>query len=460
MDDATTRRTALIASTLASFATPFMVSSANIALRSIDQQFGMSAVSLSWVSTIYTLAAAVFLVPFGKLADIWGRKLIFAWGLAVYSLASLLCALADSATMLLVFRALQGIGAAMIFGTGVAILTSVYPSGERGRVLGINTAAVYAGLSTGPFLGGLMVAGWGWRSVFAVNVPLGLIALLFTVWKLRGEWRDAEGETFDLVGSGIYGLSVIAVMYGLSRLPGWGGLQLILVGFVAGLAFVHYEARQSQPVLDLKLFRGHRTFVLSSLAALINYSATSAVTFLLSLYLQYIKGLPPQQAGTILVAQPIVMAVLSPLAGRLSDRIETRIVASAGMAITVVGLVMLWMLGETSSLGYVIACLMVLGLGFALFSSPNTSAIMGAVERRFYGVASGLMGTMRLFGQMLSMGIVMLLFALYMGRVQITPEYYLSFLRSAKTSFGIAAILCFIGLFASLARGNALKPQA
>ena len=160
------------------------------------------------------------------------------------------------------------------------------------------------------------------------------------------------------------------------------------------------------------------------------------------------------------MAQPIVMAVLSPLAGRLSDRIETRIVASAGMAITVVGLVMLWMLGETSSLGYVIACLMVLGLGFALFSSPNTSAIMGAVERRFYGVASGLMGTMRLFGQMLSMGIVMLLFTLYMGRVQITPEYYLSFLRSAKTSFGIAAILCFIGLFASLARGNALKPQA
>ena len=460
MDDATTRRTALIASTLASFVTPFMVSSANIALRSIDQQFGMSAVSLSWVSTIYTLAAAVFLVPFGKLADIWGRKLIFAWGLAVYSLASLLCALAGSATMLLVFRALQGIGAAMIFGTGVAILTSVYPSGERGRVLGINTAAVYAGLSTGPFLGGLMVAGWGWRSVFAVNVPLGLIALLFTVWKLRGEWRDAEGETFDLVGSGIYGLSVIAVMYGLSRLPGWGGLQLLLVGLVAGLAFVYYEGRQSQPVLDLKLFRGHRTFVLSSLAALINYSATSAVTFLLSLYLQYIKGLPPQQAGTILVAQPIVMAVLSPLAGRLSDRIETRIVASAGMAITVVGLVMLWMLGETSSLGYVIACLMVLGLGFALFSSPNTSAIMGAVERRFYGVASGLMGTMRLFGQMLSMGIVMLLFALYMGRVQITPEYYLSFLRSAKTSFGIAAILCFIGLFASLARGNALKPQA
>ncbi|HEX9899696.1 MAG TPA: MFS transporter, partial [Candidatus Methylomirabilis sp.] len=200
--------------------------------------------------------------------------------------------------------------------------------------------------------------------------------------------------------------------------------------------------------------RGNAVFTFSNLAALINYSATFAVTFLLSLYLQYTKGLGPRDAGLILVSQPLVMAAFSPIAGRLSDRIEPRTVASLGMAFTVLGLVLLAFLGEGTPLAFIVATLVILGFGFALFSSPNTNAVMSSVDRRLYGVASATLGTMRLSGQMLSMGIAMLVFALYVGRVRIGAANPASFLYSLKVAFAIFAILCFFGIFASLARGR------
>ena len=231
-------------------------------------------------------------------------------------------------------------------------------------------------------------------------------------------------------------------------------MRLILIGAVGVVAFVKWEMKVKSPVLNIGLFRNNTAFALSNLAALINYSATFAVAFLLSLYLQYIKGLSPQNAGLILVAAPVVQAIFSPLAGRLSDRIEPRIVASAGMGLTVISLVLLTFLGEKTSLGFIVASLVVLGFGFALFSSPNTNAVMSSVEKRFYGVASGTLATMRQIGMTFSMGMAMLLFSLYIGRVQITPEYYSLFLKSVNVAFVIFAALCFAGTFASLARGK------
>ncbi len=455
MTDSAARRAALVAVTLISFATPFMISGVNVALPMISAEFGAGAILLSWLSTSYTLASAVFLLPFGKLADIYGRKRVFLAGTCLYTVASLLCALVNSTSMLITTRVIQGIGAGMVFATSTAILTSVYPASERGKVLGINVAAVYLGMSVGPFLGGVMVEAWGWRSVFLANVPLGIVTVALTTARMRGEWVGSPGEAFDLAGSTIYGVSVVALMLGFSQLPAVWGAGLIVAGAAAGAAFLARQVRIEHPVLDLRLFRGNRVFILSSLAALANYAATASVAFLLSLYLQYIKALTPREAGIVLIAQPVVQTVFSPLAGRLSDRMEARVVASTGMAFTAIGLTMLTFLGEGSSLIYVVACLLVLGFGFGLFSSPNTSAIMGAVERRYYGVASSLVGTMRVFGQMLSMGTAMILFALYIGQAQITPEYYGRFLLSARTSFGIAAVLCALGILASLARGRA-----
>ena len=448
------RRTALAISMVASFMTPFLASATNVAMPMIGKEFSLSAVALGWVLTAYTLAAAMFLVPFGRLADLVGRKRIFALGIVVNIAGTVLAALAPSGFVLILSRAVQGVGAAMIFGTGVAILTSVYPPGERGHALGLNVTAVYTGGSLGPVLGGFLVHAWGWRSVFWVTVPIAALALLLTLTRLEGEWADARGEGFDLPGAAVFGLGLVSLMYGFSRLPSTLGVVLTAAGLLALAGFVSHELRVPAPLLDLRLFRHNRIFAFSNLAALFNYSATSAVAFLMSLYLQYIKGLPPQKAGLVLVAQPIVMALTSPFAGRLSDRAEPRIIASLGMALSAAGLLLFSLLGPDTSFAYIVGSLVLLGLGFGLFSSPNTNAIMSSVGKRHLGIASASLGTMRLTGQMMSAGTAMMIFALVMGRVPITPPVYPQFLRSARFAFAFFAALCVAGIFASLARGD------
>ncbi|NWF92689.1 MAG: MFS transporter [Syntrophaceae bacterium] len=453
-DHRSNRTSALIVTTLGSFLIPFMGSSINIALPAIGKEFGMNAILLSWVTTSYLLTVAIFLVPSGRIGDIYGRKRVFLYGFIIYTFSSFLSATSPSAFSLILFRTLQGIGASMTFSTGVAILTSVFPGGERGKVLGINVAAVYSGLSCGPILGGFLIHHFGWRTIFLFNLPFGLLVVFFTFWKLRGEWAEARGERFDLAGSILYGFVLGTMIYGFSLLPGIWGAFLILLSVAGTWAFIKLEIRLRNPVFDMNLLRKNRVFALSNLAALINYSATFAVSFLLSLYLQLIKGLSPQDAGMIMVSQPIVQAAFSPLAGRLSDRIEPRIVASTGMALTAIGLSLFIFLDGETATSFIVASLVLIGFGFALFSSPNTNAVMGSVERRFYGVASGILGTMRATGMMFSMGMVMLLFSLYIGRVQITPSHYVLFVKSVRVGFTIFAGLRLVGIFASLSRGR------
>jgi EmrB/QacA subfamily drug resistance transporter len=448
------KRAVLVIAALSPFLTTFMGSSINIALPSIGHEFQMSAVLLGWVATAYTLSSATCLLPFGRLADIYGRKRILTCGIFIFTIASLLLAFTPSATVLIALRVVQGIGGAMIFTTGIAILTSVFPAGERGKALGINAAATYLGLSLGPVLGGLLTQHFGWRSIFLVVVPVGatVIALIFS--RLKGEWAEARGEKFDLTGSVIYGLALTGIIYGFSLLPAMWGIWLIILGASGIFAFVQRETKADSPLLDINLFRKNRVFAFSNLAVLLNYSAAYAVSFLLSLYLQYIKGLSPQSAGLILVAMPIVQASFSPVAGRLSDRIEPRILASVGMGLITVGLSLFIFLGQNTSLGFIIASLILIGLGFGFFASPNTNAIMSSVKQRFYGVASATLATMRQVGMSFSMGIAMLLFAIYIGRVEITPEYYPLFLSSTKMAFIIFTALSCGGIFASLVRGK------
>jgi EmrB/QacA subfamily drug resistance transporter len=414
----------------------------------------MDAILLSWVTTAYLLASAVFLVPFGRIADIFGRKRIFTYGILIFTLASVGSAISSSATMLICFRVFQGIGSAAVYCVGAAMLTSVFPSTELGKVLGFNLAAVYIGNSAGPFLGGFLTHHFGWRSIFAVNVFVGLIVIFLIFSKLKGEVHKTEKEKFDLMGSIIFSVALLLILYGFSQLSTMRGVWLILPGVLGILVFVKWETKAESPVLDINLFRNNRVFAFSNLAALIHYSATFAVTFLLSLYLQYIKKLTPESAGLVLVFQPMVQAFLSPFAGKLSDRAEPRIVASVGMALTTAGLVLFVFLNETTTLWFIVASLILLGFGFALFSSPNTNAVMSSVENKFYGVASGALGTMRVIGMVLSMGVIILIFSLYIGKVQITSEYYPVFLRCVRMAFAFLAALCFLGILASLARGN------
>jgi EmrB/QacA subfamily drug resistance transporter len=448
------KRTALIVVMVANFLTPFMGSAVNVAFPTMAREFGVGAITLTWISTAYLLAAAMFLIPLGKLADIHGRKRVFLLGVTGYTLMSLLCSLATSETMLITARALQGVTDAMMFGTASAILTSVYPAKERGRAFGAAMVAVYGGGASGPFIGGLLTQYLGWRSIFYLTAILGLVAVILIVTKLRGEWAEARGQKLDLVGSALYALTLLAVMYGLTLLPAIQGLGLVAAGVVGLILFVGWETRVAQPVLDVRLFRHNTVFALSNLSALINYTATAAIAFLLSLFLQYVKGVPPNVAGLILLSQPVMMALFSPLAGRTADRIEPRFIASAGMALVTIGLWLIALLSPATSLGFVFVPLVICGLGFALFSSPNQTAIMGSVDRQFFGVASAMTSAMRLIGQMMSLGIVTVALSLFVGNAQITPDRYPAFLQAFRLVFTASGLLCFGGIFASLARGN------
>lgn len=454
LNDAGLKRATLIIITSSSFLVLFAGSSINIALPSIGTEFAMNAVSISWVASAYILSVALFLVPFGRLADIYGRKRLFTYGIWVFTASSFLLAISQSIPALICFRVFQGLGSALIFGTGDAILTSVFPASERGKVLGISVASVYSGLSAGPVIGGFLTQSFGWRSIFILNVPVGVMVGVFTFWKWKGDGAEGEREPFDFLGALIYGLTLISVMYGFSSLPTMTGFGLLLLGAFGIFGLVLWEKKAKSPVLNVDLFRGNTVFALSNLAALVNYSATYAVSFLLSLYLQFIKGLSPREAGIILISQPIVQAICSPIAGRLSDRVEPRIVSSIGMALTSAGLFSFAFLDEKTALGSIIPSLILLGFGFSLFSSPNINAVMSSVEKRFYGVAVATLGTMRMNGQMISMGITTLVFSMTIGAVQIVPEYYALFLKGERTAFSLFALLCFGGIFASLARGK------
>jgi len=446
----------LCATTLSAFITPFMGSSVNVALPVMAQDLSMTALTLSWVPSSFLLAAAITLVPLGRLADICGRKKFFFWGAIIFTLASLLCSWSPTATFLILARIIQGIGGAMIFSTGTAILVAAFPVRERGGILGINIAAVYVGLTIGPFVGGLLTEQLGWRCIFLFTALFGFMMLLLILFMAKEEWQSANGEHFDFTGSLLYAIALFAVMYGFSLLPDLQAGGLILFGIVCLFFFIRHQLRVPYPLLNIHLFRDNRVFAFSNLAALINYCATFAVTFLLSLYLQHIQALTPLQAGMILIAEPAVQASFSPLAGRLSDRFEPGIIASIGMALNVAGLIPLMFINFATSISYIVFCLIVLGLGFALFSSPNVNAAMSAVENKYYGIASATLATMRMIGQMFSMGITMLVFAVFLGDRPLDQAGGL-LLQCIQLIFFILGILCCAGIFASLARGKIHK---
>lgn len=457
--DLTYQRPALIVTTLGSFIIPFMGSSINIALPSIGKEFALDAMMLNWITSSYLLSIAVFLLPFGRVSDIYGIKKIFLFGFILYTLSSLFSALSPSPYFLIGSRIFQGIGASMTGSTGIAILTSVFPPQKKGGVLGINVAAVYTGLSCGPLLGGLLTRYFGWRSIFFINLPVGFLIIFYILFCLKGEWAEARGERFDWRGSLLYSSSLILLMFGFFRLSRGLGILLVLASLLGIGIFIKWELKSKSPLFEVKLLKENRIFAFSNLAALINYSATFALNFLLSLYLQEVRGLKPHEAGLVLISAPLIQAIFSPFAGKVSDRIDPRKVASTGMALTALGLFFFIFLHEKTSLPFIVSCLTLLGFGFALFSSPNTNAVMSSIEKKFYGVASGILSTMRSIGMMFSMGLVMVIFSILMGRTPIEPPYFPLFLRSVRGTFILFTALCVLGIGASLARGPSHHPN-
>jgi EmrB/QacA subfamily drug resistance transporter len=463
---------ALLIVVLGFFLVSFDLTSDAIALPSVGREFAMDTASLTWVILAYVLAAATTVVPFGRIADIHGRKKVFTCGAAVFAIASFLMVNATSSLMLIVCCAAEGVGAAMLLSTGIALLASIFPEEKRGGALGINAAAYSVGAASGPCFGGLITQQFGWRGIFLVNIPVGIGIVALSLLKMRGEWADARGERFDKVGALFYGGALFFVVYGISlfaemfskegRLPitvqhpptfgEVSGLLLLLVGIGGIVAFVLWEMRVPHPLLPVSLFKGNRTFAFSNMAVFIYQSGTFGVEFLLSLYLQGIKGLNPAGAGMLLLPIPISMTIFAPIAGRLSDTVEPRIISSVGLGVASAGLFLFATIAETTAVAFIIAGLIVLAFGFALFSSPNTNAVMYSVERHLYGVASASLQTMRVVGQVFSLEIVELVAAIYIGRALVPPAS--SLLHSISVTLTIFGVLCFGGMLVSLARGK------
>jgi EmrB/QacA subfamily drug resistance transporter len=450
----TLKRSVMIVAAFAAFLTPFLGSAVNLALPAIGKDLNASAIGLGWVISSFILSSAMFLMPFGRMADIIGRKKVFSAGILLFTISTFLIVFSWSLLSLLILRILQGISGAMIFGTSLAIITSVFPVGERGRAMGINITAVYLGLSAGPVIGGLLTQYFGWRSIFAFLVPFGIASLILIKTKIKAEWAESKGEKFDWVGSAIYGIALFSAMYGFSRLPSATGWICLITGALLAAVFILFEKKGSNPVFDIRLMLHNRIFAFSGLAALIHYSATSATGFFISLYLQYLKGFDARTAGLIMISQPIAMTILSPIAGKLSDKYNPGVIASIGMGLTAAGLVSLCFITAETQVHLIVALLLVMGIGFGLFSSPNSNAIMSSVEKRHLGVASGVVGTMRMIGQMLSMGIAMMLIALFIGKQTINPSTYPGLISGMRLGFVIFSILSVLGIFASLARNS------
>lgn len=454
MSDNNKRSDILTAVLIAYIMMPIIGQSVNVALPAIGKSLSSNPVVLGWISISLLLSIAVFAIPAGRIADIYGRKKIFLLGVTICTVTSFLLAVSYSAAVIIFFRAIQGIGGAMILNTGLVIVSSIYPAGQRGKPLGLCMAAIYTGQTLAPFLGGMLTHHLGWRSIFLANVPFGLFIIGFMFWKINDERVEVSGEKIDFVGAIIFGIMIVFIMYGLSILPSKQGGWLILAGLLCGAAFIKWEMKVDSPILEMTLFMENRAFLFSILSAFIFYSGVFAAGFLLSLYLQYTKGFTPQSAGFVLASQPVFQAILSPIAGRLVDRVKPHYLSLIGMFSATLGMLLFAFITINTNMLIIVFGLFLIATGWAFFISTNLNDAIGSVDRKYYGSASGMIATIRQIGMMFSMTLTVFIFSLFMGKVQVTPEYLGLFLKSVKTAFGVLTILCFTGLLTLVFRGK------
>jgi EmrB/QacA subfamily drug resistance transporter len=425
----------------------------NTILPVVREAFGSNVATVEWVITVYLLVVSGVLLSFGRLGDLRGHKAMYVSGFAVFVGSSALCGLAPSVETLVAFRGVQALGAAMLFANGPAILTTNFPASQRGQALGLQATMTYLGLTVGPALGGFLADLLGWRSVFYINVPVGILAVTLSALFIPRDQPAERRGRFDVAGALVFLLGLVALLLSLNQGHNWGWTSIPILGLFAGavvfvVIFVAIERRVTSPMLDLRLFAS-RIFSASTASAVLNYVCLYSVAFLMPFYLIQGRGLSPAQAGLILTAQPLVMAVAAPLSGTLSDRIGSRLLSVAGMAILGIGLLLLSRLGSASPYGQVAGFLVVVGLGIGIFISPNTSALMGAAPRSRQGIAAGVLATARTVGMVMGVGLAGAIFTTVLAS---GPPGDPAVLFSAiEASFVVAGFVAFAGaLVASL----------
>ena len=448
------KKNTILVCVITSFITTFMGSALNLSIPSLEEEFKVGAQTVGWVVTIYMLTCSALAVPFGRLADRVERRSVLRTGILIFSISSLTAVLSKKMWMLLAFRLMQGIGASMIFSTNIAILVGAFDEEHRGRVLGYSTCATYAGLSAGPVLGGVLNQNFGWRAIFIATAIVSAAAFYGAFFKLpKGEKKSgilslSSKAHLDYAGNILFVVSIVLTMYGLSSLNSLAGAPLILcLGILFFIFFIRTEMKTENPVIDVNLFRKNLPFTLSNLAAMVNYGSNFALSYLMSIYLQVVKGMTSQWAGVILITNTVIMTVLSPFVGRISDRHSPFKMSAAGMALCAAALGLLSFLSEDLSLAKIIMILALSGVGFSFFSTPNTNAVMSCVEREDYGVSASILSTMRSIGHTAGMSVVSAVVGIYIGSGSLKGAGTEVLMKTFHISFFIFTLLCILGIF-------------
>jgi EmrB/QacA subfamily drug resistance transporter len=420
----------------------------------IGQKFNRPITTVEWIITIYLLVLSGLLLSFGRLGDMRGHKMVYMTGFFIFIASSMICGLSTSVTMLILFRAIQATGAAMISSNSPAILTKSFPASQRGQALGLQATMTYLGLTVGPSLGGWLTNQFTWRSVFYINVPVGALAVYFS-WRFIRADREHTQERFDLAGAGAFIIGLVMFLFALNQGPvwGWTSLPILALGvlslFILAL-FVYIEAHSPNPMLDLNLFH-NKVFSLSTVSAILNYICVYTILFLMPFYLINGRNLSSGQAGLLLTAQPIIMAIVAPISGTLSDRIGARLPGMFGMAMLAAGLFLLSRLGPGSSYLEIIFALAVSGLGTGTFISPNNSALMGSAPKNRQGIAAGTLATARNFGMALGVGLAGAIYSTVLTRQTALGNPQALFAAFSATFLAIT-VVGIIGVFTTGAR--------
>ena len=445
---------------IGTFMTALDTSVVNTVLPVIGKTYQTQIASVEWVVTIYLLGLSALLLGFGRLGDLRGHKIIYLLGFGVFVGSSMLCGMAPDVLTLVIFRGLQAIGAAMLAANSPAILTKSFPSSQRGQALGLQATMTYLGLTVGPSFGGWLASVAGWRAVFYINLPVGLVAIWLSLRSIPVDTVRKPEERFDWQGAIVFMLGLSALLLGLNQGHNWGWTSAPILGLLAGAvvllgAFVTIETRVQNPMLDLDMFRQKR-FSLTASSAVLNYIGVYSIIFLMPFLLIQGRGLSSAEAGLILTAQPIVMAIIAPLSGTLSDRWGTRLPAVVGMAVLSVGLFLLSLVREDTNISMIIVALGVVGFGTGTFISPNNSALMGSAPRHRQGIAAGILATARNFGMVLGVGISGAIFTTILaqgqGSAAVGEATGAALYQATRISFIVAAIIVLAGMLTSASR--------
>lgn len=448
------RRMVLLACCFAGFITPLLSTMMNLSLVNIGQEFGAGSHQLAYVNTAFLLSSVVFMVPMAKVGDIVGKKRIFMTGVAVIAVTCLVAPFSPDFWFLIACRAVMGLGSACIVTTSVSMITDVFPHENRGGAIGLQTMCVYIGLAAGPVVGGLLNDAFGWHSLFYIIVPIAVVAVV-CMMAFRSEIRPDEGGRFDSKGSVLYGIAIVLSMGGMINLPETWAYAMLVVGVLFLAVFVWSQLRTPHHLLNVRLFKG-RVFSGSCLATFMNYASSYSISYFLALYLQSIGNLTATEAGMLMLVQPAIQAVLTPYFGRLSDRLaDKRVLPTVGLVISAFGIATILTYGVGTPLSTVVVTQIIIGIGFSMFSAPNTSIIMGSVDPRETGEASAMVAVMRQTGMMVSMGIAMLFISMIMGSADdIVPGTYGSFIEVLRCSFAVCTVACILGAAVSMMRGR------